>query len=44
MIMQALSRDPLRVNHDAPRIEALLPAAGAMTTLCIMLLALLFVI
>lgn len=42
--MRRLSEDPLRTNHDAPTVEALLPAAGAMTALCVMLLALLFVI
>ncbi len=42
--MRRLSREQTQSNHDAPPIEALLPAAGAMTALCLMLLALLFVI
>lgn len=42
--MQNLARDQARPNHDAPHLEALLPAAGAMTALCVMLLMLLFVV
>ena len=42
--MQNSAHDQAHPNHDAPHVEALLPAAGAMTALCLMLLALLFVI
>ena len=42
--MQNLACDHAPLNHDAPHVEALLPAAGAMTALCLMLMALLFVI
>lgn len=42
--MQRLPSGPIRTEHEGLHVEALLPAAGAMTALCLMLLALLFVI
>jgi len=42
--MQRLHQEDLPIEREAPSLEALLPAAGAMTALCLMLLALLFII
>ena len=42
--MQPLSAEPDRHDGQPPPLEALLPAAGAMTALCLILLSLLFVI
>lgn len=42
--MQPFSTDPDRREAGPPPLEALLPAAGAMSALCLILLALLFVI
>lgn len=42
--MQQMHREDLHFERDAPSLEALLPAAGAMSALCLMLLVLLFII
>ncbi len=42
--MQSLTATPQRHDGGPPPLEALLPAAGSMSALCLILLALLFVI